>query len=67
MVQKSVFVAVVTLACVTFVGGAQAREQKKPACHRTMEQCLQVCVQAGGQARYCPTYCENKQRDTGCP
>jgi hypothetical protein len=65
MAQKSVFIAFITLATLMVSGAVQA--QNKTGCKRTVEQCLQACAKTGGQARYCPTYCADRQRNTGCP
>jgi len=66
MGQKiTLIVAAAAFAVAAGLGGGEAQAAKK--CPRTMEQCLQSCVKAGGRTQYCPKYCEDKERTTGCP
>ena len=58
-------VVAAAFAAAAGLGGGEAQAAKK--CPRTMEQCLQSCVKAGGRTQYCPKYCEDKERTTGCP
>jgi hypothetical protein len=65
MLQKYIFfVAAIALA---FLLVTQAGQAQNKSCKRTMEQCIQACIKGGGQPRFCPNYCSDRQRNTGCP
>jgi hypothetical protein len=63
MVKMVIFVLVAAVA-LSFGADAQAANKK---CSHTMEQCLQSCAKAGGRVSWCPKYCDDKARNTGCP
>lgn len=46
---------------------AQAPKKKNPKCVANFhEACMKRCVGAGGQARFCPAYCQKQEREAGC-
>ncbi len=66
MGRKIIFiVTAAAFAAAAGISGGEAQAAKK--CPRTMQQCQQACVKAGGRTQYCPKYCEDKERSTGCP
>lgn len=64
MIARIVFL-ILAAAALAMADGGTAQAAKK--CPRTYEQCLQACNKAGGRLSWCPKYCEDKQRNTGCP
>lgn len=53
-------------AMLAMVGDAAAQKRDRRCAPTYLDQCYKACVERGGQARYCPTYCQQQQREAKC-
>jgi len=69
MIRTLSFAGAVLLLAGFAIADAQAQNTKKknPQCvPNFLAACQERCVKAAGQARYCPQYCEKRQKELGC-
>jgi len=64
MVKRIIFIAALAALAIT-AAADMAQAAKK--CPRTKDQCLAACRKASGTLSGCVRYCDDKERNTGCP
>jgi hypothetical protein len=47
-------------------GDAVAQQRDRRCAPNYPDVCYKACVERGGQARHCPTYCQQQQREAKC-
>ena len=68
--KKLIGCVLAALFVMAMAGSAAQAQAKKPAAKKCaanfIESCIKNCGTRGGQARFCPTYCEGQKAKLGC-